>query len=100
MSTSMREYTVQLDGRESLDQINLAIAAEEAGASQFRSSQISTVDGRTNIVTFSELPPGTVPKRLLLVREDDPQPPEMQRVWSGKMVVTGTPMSVVAYRSK
>ena len=96
----MSDYDVEIEGRNDLDEINLQIAGEEAGASEFKSSRVSVRNTRaTNIATFRELPPGTVPKPLKVVKQGDPQPPGTNQVWSGVMVVTGTNTAVVAFRT-
>jgi hypothetical protein len=95
----MSNYNVEIEGRYKLDEINSAIAGEEVGASEFKSSRVKASDaGVTNIVTFRELPPGTIPKPLTMVKQGDPQPPGTKEIWSGVMVVEGTLTSVVAYR--
>lgn len=96
----MAEYDVEIEGRYDLDQINLQIAGEEAGASEFRSSRIAVHNNQvTNIVTFRELPAGTVPKPLKVVKHGDPQPSGTEQGWSGVMVVKGTNTAVAAYRT-
>jgi hypothetical protein len=96
----MSDYNVEIEGHHDFEQINLQIAGEEAGASQFVSSRVSTRDNRpTNVVTFRELAPGTVPKPLKVVKDGDPQPPGTERVWAGVMVVKGTTTAVAAYRA-
>lgn len=96
----MSDYNVEIEGQHDFDQINLQIAGEEAGASEFKSSLVSTRNNRpTNTVTFGELAPGTVPNRLQVVKDGDPQPAGTRRVWSGVMVVKGTTTAVAAYRA-
>ncbi len=96
----MSDYKVEIEGKYDLDQINLQIANEEAGASEFISSRVESPNGKvTNIATFSELPAGTVPKELKVVKQNDPQPPGTTLVWSGVMIVKGTSTSVRAYRT-
>ncbi len=97
----MSDYEVEIAGKYDLDQINLQISGEEAGASEFKSSKVSTHDNQvTNIVTFHELPAGILPKPLKLIKESDPQLPVTQKIWSGVMVVKGTKITVTAYRTK
>jgi len=91
----MSQYDVMIQGEYNLDQITLQIAGEEAGASKFKSNKVS---GGNNIVTFSELPAGTVPKPLKLIKQGDPQPPGTQDIWSGVMVVQGINTAVIACR--
>lgn len=96
----MAEYKVEIEGKYSLDEINLQIAGEEAGASEFLASQVSVKDNQvTNILTFTELSAGTVPHPLKLVRQNEPQPPGTRKFWTGVMVVGGTNTPVVAYRA-
>jgi len=95
----MDDYGVEIQGQYDLDQINLQIAGEEASASEFISSKVSVRNNvPTNIVTFRELAPGTVPKKLIVVKKGNPQPPGTNQVWSGVMVVKGTSTAVTAYR--
>jgi hypothetical protein len=95
----MAEYLVEIQGIHDLSEINLQIRGEEAGASEFISSDMAFYGGRiTNIVRFRELPPGTIPKALALVKHNDPQPPGTQHVWSGVMIVQGTTAAVSAFR--
>jgi hypothetical protein len=95
----MADYLVEIQGIHELAQINLQIRGEEAGASEFLSSDIAFYGGQiTNIVRFRELAPGTILKTLRLVKHDDPQPPGTQRVWSGVMIVQGTTEAVAAFR--
>ncbi len=91
----MADYTKLIEGKDSLRWINLQIDEEEATASEFKESIVSI---STNEVTFRELPAGTVPKPLILVRGGDPQPPGTRLVWKGDMIVEGTQMEVPAYR--
>ena len=95
----MSDYKVEIEGKYDLDEINLQIAGEEAGASEFKSSKVSD-NQKANIVTFSKLPPGTIPKPLKLIKQGDPQPPGTEKIWSGVMVVQGTKTAVTAYRAK
>ena len=93
----MDEYFVEIEGKHDLNQINLMISGEEAGASEFISIAITFHEGRiTNFAKFRELPPGTRPKRLILLPHDTPQPPGTQHVWSGVMLVlVGEPNTAV-----
>jgi|SRR6516162_8272640 hypothetical protein len=95
----MSDYEVEIEGQYDLNQINLQIAGEEAGASEFISSKVNIRNNRvTNIVTFRELAAGTIPKTLTVVRRADPQPAGTKQVWYGVMVVQGTITAVIAYR--
>lgn len=95
----MSDYEVEIEGQHDLDQINLQIAGEEAGASEFISSKVGVRNSRvTNSVTFRTLPAGTIPKTLTVVRQGDPQPLGTKQVWSGVMTVKGTNTAVIAYR--
>ena len=93
----MSDYDVEIEGKYSLEEITLQIAGEEAGASKFRSSQVSAGN---NIVTFRPLPAGTIPKPLKLIKQNDPKPPGTRKIWSGAMVVQGTNTVVTVYRTK
>ena len=93
----MSDYDVEIEGKYSLEEINLQIAGEEAGASEFKSSKVSASN---NIVTFRPLPAGTIPKPLKLIKQGDSQPSGTQEIWSGVMVVQGANTAVTAYRTK
>ena len=94
----MSDYQRAIDGKYDLEQINIQIAGEEAGASEFISSKVEGDPPATNSVTFRELAPGTIPKKLIMVNDGDPQPSGTTKIWSGVMVVKGTPTKVIAYR--
>jgi hypothetical protein len=95
----MADYQVEIDGASELSQINLQIAGEEAGASQFVDSVPGTREGRvSNVVTFTELAPGTVPPPLTIAKQVDPPPQGKRRVWTGVMVLAGTLQAVIGYR--
>lgn len=96
----MGEYAVEIEGKYDLDQIELQIRSEEAGASEFISSSISLHEGSiTNICQFKELEAGTVPKELTLVRHSEDQPAGTVRIWSGVMIVSDTNEAISAYRA-
>jgi hypothetical protein len=96
----MAEYTVAIPGEYGLERVNLAIAGEEAGASEFRGARMGTVDGRlVNVAQFGALGPGTVPAPLKILPKDDPPPPGAKPVWSGTIAVDGRTIPVVAYRA-
>ena len=97
----MSDYPVEIEGHYDLALINLQIAGEEAGASEFRDSKVGVRNnGATNIATFRTLPPGTVLKPLTIVEQGGPQPPGTDQTWSGVMVVKGTNTAVVGYRAR
>ncbi len=97
----MATYPVTIDGRSTLAEINAAIASEEAGASEFVDSQVSTRQGTpTNVATFDELAPGTIPPTLTMVTQGTAEPPDTSQVWSGVMLVEGRPESLVGYRKR
>lgn len=95
----MSEYLLEIEGKNDLSQINLQISGEEAGASEFISSSISSHEGRiTNIVKFKELPPGTIPKKLTLIKQGATPPAGTKLIWSGAMIVSNKNEAVSAYR--
>lgn len=99
----MSDYKVEIEGKYNLEEINKQIRGEEAGASEFKSSEILPVLPQsngvlTNIVTFGELRAGTLPKPLKVINQNDPQPPGTKKVWFGVMIVSGTNTTVAAYR--
>lgn len=96
----MSDYIVEVQGSNSLHQIELAIAGEEATGSEFRRSNLSFHDGRvTNLLTFKDLPPGQRPHTpIVLVRHGDPVPSNKLSVWGGVMLVSGSNVAVSAFR--
>lgn len=95
----MSNYKVEIEGSYDFDQINIQIAGEEAGASEFISSEVTSHSGKfTNVATFRELPAGTVPKELKVAKQNDPKPSGTVLAWSGVMIVKGTSTVVRAYR--
>lgn len=95
----MASYKVAIDGSFTLAQINAAIMGEEAGASKFLDSQVGTDEGQiTNVATFDELAPGTVPPALTIVKHGSPAPPGTSQEWSGVMLVEGSMQPVVGHR--
>jgi hypothetical protein len=96
----MSDYLIEFEGKYDLQQINLQISAEEAGASEFISSSISFNEGRiTNLVKFKDLATGTFPKKLTLVKHGQTQPDGTVHVWSGAMIVDNNNEAVSAYRA-
>ncbi len=91
----MSTYDLLIGGDKSLDQIEIEVRAEEAGASEFRSSRIV---GSDNQATFLELAAGTLLPQIDLLRGTDPAPAGKRRIWSGQMVVAGTSTAVAVYR--
>ncbi len=96
----MAEYIVEVEGTNSLNDIELAIQGEEATGAEFARSGISYHEHAiTNLVTFNDLPPGQRPKtRLKLVKQGDPAPQGLTFVWAGVMLVAGSNQAVAAYR--
>ena len=95
----MSTYVVEIEGKYDLDQINLEIAGEEAGASQFVGSAVTPVGTTpTNAVTFEKLSAGALPKALKLLKQNDPKPDGTVEVWAGTMIVSGTITALKAYR--
>lgn len=54
--------------------------------------------GVTNIATFTELAPGTLPKTIQLKLAPQPAPDQTTKVWSGAMIVAGSNVQIAAYR--
>lgn len=96
----MNEYITEINGMASLNEIELAIAGEEATGSEFMRASISFHDGNiTNLITFNDLPPGQHPSsRLILAKQTDTIPTGKKPVWAGVLLVTGTNIAVIAYR--
>lgn len=94
------KYPKYIEGNTDLDQINLQIAGEEAGSSEFKESKISVKDNQPiNELTFETLPAGTFPKKLEVVKHTESKPSGTNKVWEGAMVVAGTNTVVIAYRT-
>lgn len=98
----MPTYLVQLAGINSLSNIEAQIRGEEAGASKFVESHVTYYQQTvTNIATFEELPPGTLPTQIYLDVPTGPQAPlpaGRTLVWAGVMVVAGMTQPVRASR--
>ena len=95
----MSNYQRAIDGNLSFDQITLQVRGEEAGASQFLDSVVSSGSGKPiNLATFKALPAGTVPKNITFCRPDASTPAGAESVWTGTMVVSGQTQSAKAYR--
>lgn len=86
----MTEYTKEIEGTNSLEDINLAIANEEAARpARFLDSNIAPHEGRiTNLAKFERLPPRHRPSRIVVVKQEDAAPDGKSKVWSGAMVVS------------
>ena len=96
----MSNYMVEIKGDNSLPNIELAIAGEEATGAKFLHSNISFHAGAvTNLVTFEDLPAGQRPKKpLLLAKHGEPVPDGCSTVWAGVMLVSGSNLAVIAAR--
>lgn len=96
----MAEYIVEVEGSNSLKDVELAIAGEESTGAEFVRSSISYhAHVITNLVTFNDLPPGQRPPvHPVFIKQDDPVPAGKQPVWAGVMLVSGSNVAVVAYR--
>ena len=96
----MSEYITEVSGTNSLENIQLAIAGEEATGAEFIYSRISLHEGTiTNLVTFKDLPPGERPSsRLRFIKQGEVPPDGKTSVWEGVMLVAGTNEALVAYR--
>jgi hypothetical protein len=96
----MADYIVEIAGTSDLASINRQIAGEEAGASEFKKSEVALFRGvMTNLATFSELAPGTVLPVPTLIKQGDPKPAGKGVVWSGSMIVSGSAQAVELYRA-
>ncbi|HZZ42740.1 MAG TPA: hypothetical protein VFE58_07365 [Tepidisphaeraceae bacterium] len=95
----MATYLLQIDATDVNDYAN-QVNSEEAGASQFQNSSVSYHQNNiTNIVTFLELPNGTVPAtKFQLVNKGAPAPANTKQIWSGVVVLKSGLSPVVAYR--
>ena len=96
----MGEYTVEVEGINSLQNIQLAIAGEEATGAEFIRSTLSRHESKfTNLVTFNDLEPGQRPQsELVLIKQGQQAPSGKNQVWSGVLLVSGSNESIIAYR--
>lgn len=95
----MSTYLMEIDGVLPLDEIERQIAFEEASSSEFVRSSVTAHEGRlTNIATYLERLPGTIPPRARLTLDTDPPPGTLHEVWRGAMLVSGTNRMVVLWR--
>ena len=96
----MSEYIVEIPGSNSLQDIERAIAGEEATGAEFQSSNVSFYENViTNLVTFKDLPPGQRPQSsLVLIKQGAPIPSGKTHIWGGVMLVTGSNTAVASYR--
>ena len=97
----MDNYDRWMPGDYKMDEINSAIAFQEAKSSEFQNNQVAaSIEGTgepINMVTFRKLG-FTIPKPLSIVEQNDPQPGGTKQIWSGAMVVGGKTTAVIAYR--
>jgi len=96
----MSEYITEINGANSLKNIELAIAGEEATGAEFLRASISFHGGAiTNLITFNDLPAGKRPaSRLVLVTQGEAAPAGKTNLWAGVLLVAGTNTAVIAYR--
>ena len=90
--------TATIDGNNSLQQIEAAIAGEEALATKFVKSEVKGADkkGITNVVTFEDQ--DDVPNAIRLLAQTAPPPDGFSKQWSGVMLVRGKNQAVTLYR--
>jgi hypothetical protein len=94
------EYLVCIEGKYDLEQINLQISGEEASFSKFLRCKISrNGSGRLNFVIFRELPPGSIPEDIILLKTTEDQPHDTVHIWTGVILVNKTTEAVSAYRA-
>ncbi len=96
----MTEYTAEIDGNNTLNQIELAIAGEEAAGAEFVNNNIAFHGNEiTNLVTFRDLPPGERPRNQIdLEKHGEPAPAGKTSIWEGVFLVSGSNEVIVAYR--
>lgn len=96
----MSEYLIYIPGQYDLEQINAQISGEEASFSQFVNNKISLQESKTvNVAKFRELPVGTMPDDIRLVKASEDQPHGTIPVWTGVMEVGNAAEAVSAYRA-
>lgn len=95
----MANYMVEIKGASSLPSINQQVRGEEAGASEFVQSQVALLGGSlTNVVTFKELPPGTLPPTATIITQGSIPPANTTLRWSGTMIVSGSAQAIELHR--
>lgn len=96
----MSEYIVEIEGSNSLSDIEQAIQGEEATGAEFLRSSVSYHEHAiTNLVTFNDMLPGQRPQtHITLVKQGDAAPGGKKSIWAGVMLVSGSNMAVSTYR--
>ena len=78
----------------------LRINGEEAGSARFKKSDLAWVSGVfTNLLTFTELTPGTLLNKVKLTIEGATPPAAHVKVWTGAMIINGKNELVTVWRA-
>lgn len=96
----MSEFIVEVEGSNSMDQIERAISGLEATGAEFVRSSISFHEGKiTNLATFNDLLPGERPQNpLIFVEHGDSMPDGKPAIWAGVLLVAGALVAISAHR--
>lgn len=96
----MSNYQVVIAGESTLANFELMIDAEESTGAQFVGSAVSQEDGKpVNLVTFTDLPPGSRPaKPLRFLQGTAPASDNAKPDWTGLLACGGTTITASAFR--
>ena len=96
----MPEYQILLKGSvANVADAELRINGEEAGSARFKKLELAWVSGVfTNLLTFTELTPGTLLKTVKLTLEGAAAPAAHVKVWTGAMIINGKNELVTVWR--
>ena len=96
----MPDYQILLEGSvANVADAELWINGEEAGSARFKKSDLAWVSGVfTNLLTFTELTPGTLLKKVTLTLQGAAAPAAHVKVWTGAMIINGKNELVTVWR--
>ena len=97
----LKDYQRLLEGTvTSVADAEPQINGEEAGSARFKKSELAWVAGRfTNLLTFAELTPGTLLKKVKLTLDGATAPDAHSNVWTGAMIINGKNELVTVWRA-
>lgn len=97
----LKDYQRLLEGTvASVADAEPQINGEEAGSARFKKSELAWVAGRfTNLLTFAELTPGTLLKKVKLTLDGATAPDAHSKVWTGAMIINGKNELVTVWRA-
>lgn len=96
----MSEYTADTPAGLSLEELERAVAGEEAAGAIFLDGKVTYTNGKmVNLLKFVDLPPGQRPKdRIIFVRYGDNKPAGKKLIWEGVLLVLGGATPLWAFR--